>query len=66
MLCGATGNKVEVANTPEAQKALDVEWKRLRDITIWDEDGVREWRVAAAEARNRDEETHSAIKLTIK
>eukprot|EP00974_Lingulodinium_polyedra_P131193 11216775-Lingulodinium_polyedra.AAC.1 len=33
--------KAELEREPEAQKARDKEWQRLRDTDVWDEDNPR-------------------------
>ena len=43
--------KAEIAREPAAQKAMQVEWDRLRHKGVWDESEVREWDDVAAEAR---------------
>ena len=41
-----------MAQAPVAQKAMQVEWDRLRAKNVWDQSIVREWDDVAAEARN--------------
>eukprot|EP00972_Heterocapsa_arctica_P108132 15925184-Heterocapsa_arctica.AAC.1 len=41
--------KAEIAGSPGANAALDSEWKRLRDKSVWDEVIVREWSEVAWE-----------------
>ena len=40
---------------PEAKKAMDKEWSRLREMDVWDESNVREWADVAAEAIKENE-----------
>ena len=48
----------EVAKTPKAQAALQVEWQRLKDMVCWNETKVREW------ARFQPRANEPARKLT--
>ena len=50
----------EVANTPEAKKALDVEWEKLRSKGTWDESRVKECKTVIAEAKAKGEKAHIA------
>ena len=43
---------------PKAREALDTEWDRLRGITCWRQDEVREWAEVVAEANKRRETVH--------
>ena len=42
-------NKAELARVPAAQKAMQVEWDRLRSKQVWDQSVVREWDDVALE-----------------
>ena len=44
-------SKTEIASAPAVQKAMQVEWGRLRSKRVWGETIVREWGDAADEAR---------------
>ena len=44
--------KAEIARVLAAQKAMQIEWDRLRAKKVWDEATVREWDDVAAEARS--------------
>jgi hypothetical protein len=50
--------KAEIAKTPAAKAAMDIEWERLRKKKVWNESLVREWGDVAAEARRKGEEIH--------
>ncbi len=50
--------KKEAAANPDAQKALQKEWDRLRDINTWDESGVREWQDVEREAKASKKTVH--------
>ena len=50
----------EVASTPEAKKALDVEWEKLRSKGTWDEPRVKECKTVIAEAKAKGEKAHIA------
>eukprot|EP00972_Heterocapsa_arctica_P083319 12277448-Heterocapsa_arctica.AAC.1 len=41
----------EIVKYPGARAALDCEWKRLRDKSVWDESTVREWSEVAHDAQ---------------
>ena len=47
----------EIDRTPEAQKAMDAEWEKLRKKTCWLEEKVREYDVAN-EARKNNAKVH--------
>ena len=47
-----------IAATPDAQKAVQKEWDRLRDITTWDETKVREWQEVARECWRDGSKAH--------
>eukprot|EP00972_Heterocapsa_arctica_P042232 6226116-Heterocapsa_arctica.AAC.1 len=44
--------KSEIAKSPGARASLDVEWKRLRDKSVWDESTVKEWSDVARDAQS--------------
>ena len=48
----------EIESSPEAQAALDKEWKKLVDKGCWVEKRVREYDSVAAEARKTNEKVH--------
>ena len=50
--------KKEIAITPAAQKALDVEWDKLVKAGVWDEQHPREWSELSAEARRTSKTIH--------
>ena len=50
----------EVASTPEAKKALDVEWEKPRSKGTWDELRVKECKTVIAEAKAKGEKAHIA------
>eukprot|EP00972_Heterocapsa_arctica_P036797 5417120-Heterocapsa_arctica.AAC.1 len=50
--------KAEIARSPGAKAALDHEWKRLRDQSVWDEVIVREWSDVAWEAQQKGTEVN--------
>ena len=45
--------KKEIGANASAQKAMQVEWDRLRAKGVWDESTVREWNDVANEARRK-------------
>ena len=51
-------SQAEIDKTPEAQKAMDAEWEKLRKKTCWLEDKAREYDDVAAEARKNDAKVH--------
>ena len=50
--------KQEIANTPKAQDAMNAEWGRLRQQTVWDEDHPREWDDVRKEAQRGKYDVH--------
>jgi hypothetical protein len=54
-------SKQEAKGNPAAQAALLSEWTRLRKAGCWDENGVREWRDVAEEARRKDAKAHVGL-----
>ena len=52
------GSKEEVARTPKAREALDLEWNKLRTKGVWDEELVRELHNIVQEARRKGEKVH--------
>ena len=48
----------EIDRTPEAQKAMDAEWEKLRKKTCWLEEKVREYDDVANEARKSKTKVH--------
>ena len=55
--------KAEIKAQPEAQKALQKKWDRLKIKKVWDLDpkGVFEWRDVAAKARREGKEVHMGM-----
>eukprot|EP00972_Heterocapsa_arctica_P074856 11047172-Heterocapsa_arctica.AAC.1 len=51
--------KAEIASSPGAKAALDSEWTRLHDKSVWDEVIVREWSDVAWEAQQKGTEGNS-------
>ena len=51
-------NKKELAENPDAQKSLDVEWDKLMNKKAWDMDHPREWAEVSAEAVRRGRKAH--------
>ena len=49
----------EIERTEAAQRALEKEWKKLRDAHCWDETDVREWSEVAAGARAEGVKAHT-------
>ena len=49
-------SRKEIAATPAAKKAMDSEWARLREKSVWDNSTVREWSEVAEEARKAGKE----------
>ena len=52
-----THNK-EIAANPAAQAAMQKEWQRLRDKSVWDESEPREWVDVSCEARDTGTGAH--------
>ena len=50
--------KAEIARVPEAKKAMDKEWNRLRDKRVWIEEKPREWDEVRAEAKKNGHDVH--------
>ena len=53
--------KAEIRREPDAQKALDVEWRRLETLKTWSIEKVREWggkNGVAEEARKNKKKVH--------
>jgi hypothetical protein len=50
--------KQEIANTPKAQDAMNAEWGRLRQPSVWDEDHPREWDDVRKEAQRGKYDVH--------
>ncbi len=48
----------EIAATPEAARAMKIEWDRLRKKKVWDERVIREWADVARDARKNGTEVH--------
>ena len=48
----------EIDRTPDAQKAMDAEWEKLRKKTCWLEEKVREYDDVANEARKNNAKVH--------
>ena len=46
----------EINREPEAQKARDKEWGRLRERKVWDESKIMCWDKLAAEAKKKGKE----------
>jgi len=46
--------KKEIERTPDAQAAMNSEWKRLKDKDVWDQSVVREMSEVAAEAKTNN------------
>ena len=42
-------------------KAMNAEWKRLRDQVVWDESVVREWNEIGKTAREKNQKVHLAM-----
>lgn len=63
--------KAEIKAEPKAQQALQKEWDRLKERHTWrtgtsqKEDGVREWRDVAREARTAGTEVHLGMLYAI-
>ena len=51
-------NRAEIAKTPAAQKALDIEWHKLIAKHVWDESVAFEWHALAEKARATGAECH--------
>ncbi len=47
-------------NRKGSVKAMNAEWKRLRDQKVWDESVVREWSEIASTARKKNQKVHLA------
>ena len=48
----------QIDKTPAAQKSLDVEWNKLKDMPAWDQDKVRECRQVVNEAIKANKKVH--------
>ena len=48
----------EIASSPEAQAAMDKEWKKLVDKGCWVEKKVREFEAVASEAKKSEQKVH--------
>ena len=48
----------EIASSPEAQAAMDKEWKKLVDKGCWVEKKVREFESVASEAKKSEQKVH--------
>ena len=53
-----TVGKSEAASNEKCIKAVDDEWKKLTNASIWIESEVREWRDVKAEAAHEGREIH--------
>ncbi len=52
--------KAELMKEPAAQRAVQLEWEKLRKAECWDEVHVREWVEVSAEAKMYTENLHVA------
>ena len=43
----------EISSNPDAWKAMEKEWKRLRDQNVWDEEHPRDWIEVRREAQEK-------------
>ena len=50
--------KTEIAKSPGASKALDIEWNKLLNKKTWDQNKVKECRSIVEEARRKGEKVH--------
>jgi hypothetical protein len=50
--------KREIEKSEGAQKSLEKEWKKLRDVHCWDETKVAEWGEIAAKAKREGRKVH--------
>ena len=50
--------KAEIGQSKDAQKALDVEWQKLIDKGVWDENRVTECRQVVSDAQKKGEKIH--------
>ena len=51
-------NKAEIAQSPAAKAALDMEWNKLIKAGVWDQSIMYEWSDIASKARNANQTIH--------